>query len=314
MSIKYIEEHDVCFWKKTFGSDGYTVENPTFAWDDWGLIPTSRPYISVPKANYVLAQIPNSSNRINITNFMPGGMTYESRTGEWQFAIDHTKKLWKNWYDGYYAIEKYFHGSKMIVSLNEDQTKLYDGRISISAYDPGDNYSTITLSYDFDAMPLDDTTISNLGMMFRVRYFDYNGKVIFTDYAEINTFYGAGYGYVDGKKAVPKGSTFSGWTPSAREIDGNTDFRPKYYFPIIATTPHGVPASNASVSGGMSAHPIQFILNEDEEVIERKYEIPDTVKFLFNNVDHAIDFMGSQGKTIKRVWFSPENLDFETNA
>ena len=305
MSIKYYEEHDVCFWKKELGSNGYSIDKPTFAWSDWGLIPNSRPYISTPKANYTLAQVPNSSNRLNITNFMPGGMTYESRAGEWQFAIDHTKELWKNWYEGYYKIEEYFHGSRFLVSLNDDPEKIYQGRISISAYDPGENYSTVTLNYDLDAMPIEES--EKTGMIFRLRTMTYTGTVEYLQYQR----YGITVVDSGNHGGIPKGAIFSKWDPSTPfKVSRNTDIWPIYYFKVSPS--YSGKITNNAANAALSSHPIQYIIEEPEEKTEETYEVPDTVKFLFNNVKYSIDIMGSGGTTQKRLWYTPDNLEIET--
>lgn len=307
MSIKYMEEHDVCFWKKTFSNGRYSIEHPKFAFEDWGLIPISRPYISVPKANYTLTQVPNSSNRLNITNFMPGGMTYESRTGEWQFAIDHTKEMWKNWFDGYYKIEEYFHGSRMLVSLNDDAEKIYDGRITVSAYEPGDNYSTVTLQYDVDAMPIDDE--AKIGMLFRARTIGYTGVITKEQFVSYGTTIvdGGSYGR---PYLIPPGSKFSKWDPATPfTVTKNVDIYAKYYFKIKSSH---IATIKENASNAISAHPIQYIIEEPEETVEETYEVPDTVKFLFNNVQFSIDVLGSGGSTQKRLWYTPNNLGIET--
>lgn len=308
MSIKYYEEHDVCFWKKTFDGGDYSIEKPTFAWQDWGLIPNSRPYISTPKANYTIAQVPDSSNRINITEYMPGGMTYESRTGEWQFAIDNTNELWKDWYKGYYEIENYFHGNRFLVSLNDDPEKIYEGRIAISSYEAGDNYSSVTLSYDLDAMPIDES--EKTGMIFRVRWLSYTDKIIHTEYFaydEIPSFY-----FVDEHLAYPDNSVEKGFLPEIARLHYNLDFKPRYYYKVKQGSSQSVPASNAIVNNALSSHPIQYIIEEPEEKTEETYEVPDTVKFLFNNVKYSIDVMGAGGTTQKRLWYTPDNLGIET--
>ena len=308
MSIKYMEEHDICFWKRELGGSSYTTGQPKFAWHDWGLIPTSRPYVSTPKANYTIAQVPNSSNRFDITNYLPGGMTYESRTGEWQFAIDHTKDLWKNWFDGYYEIEKYFHGSKMYVSLNDDSENIYEGRITVSAYDPGDSYSTVTLSYDLDAMPIDESEKTN--MYFRIRTIGYTGVVTKEQYQPYGATIVDGYNY-SRPYLIPPGSIFSKWDPATPfTVNKNVDIYAKYYFAVKNS--YVTPNSTSSAVNALSSHPIQYIIDEPESTVEETYEVPDTVKFLFNNTRYSIDVIGEGGKLEKRLWYTPENLGIET--
>ena len=308
MSVKYYEEHDICFWKKSFTGSGYNIDFPKFAWEDFGLIPISRPYISTPKANYTLVQIPNSSSKLNITDYMPGGMTYESRTGEWQFAIDHTKELWKNWYTGYYEVEEYFHGSRMLVCLNDDPENVYEGRISISSYDPGESYSKVTLSYDLDAMSIEETEKN--GMYFRIRTIGYTGVVTKEQYQPYGTriIDGGNYGR---PYLLPSGAVFSKWDPATPfTVNRNVDIYAKYYFQVSPS--YNGATKNTTTNSALSSHPIQYIIEEPEEKTEETYEVPDTVKFLFNNVKYSIDVMGIGGTTQKRLWYTPDNLGIET--
>lgn len=309
MSIRYYKEHDICFWKKSFSGSGYNIDFPKFAWEDFGLIPLSRPYISTPKANYTLVQIPNSSSRLNITDYMPGGMTYESRTGEWQFAIDHTKELWKNWYTGYYEVEDYFHGSRMLISLNDDSEKIYEGRIVVSAYEPGESYSKVMLSYDLDATEISDSEKSDL--MFRIRTIGYTGVVTKEQFLVYGSTIVDGYNY-SRPYLLPPGAVFSKWDPATPfTVKRNADIYAKYYFRVSSTD--STPAVTDKPSNtALSSHPIQYIIEEPEEKTEETYELPDNLKFLFNNVQYSIDVLGSGGITQKRLWYTPDNMSIET--
>ena len=175
MGVSYNGEHSICFWKKTLQYDGYNLDNPTFTWDMFHLIPQSRPSVSIPKPNYTIVTIPNSSKRVNITEFLPGGMTFESRVGEWLFYIDHNQ--WPDWTRSHYELEQYFNGSKMLVSLDDDSDDIYEGRIHLSNYEAGENYSQVTIAYDLDADPISDYT----GIYFRVRFLGYGGEILQED-------------------------------------------------------------------------------------------------------------------------------------
>lgn len=317
MSVVYKGEHEICFWFPD--KDAMYERGPFFSWEDYGLIPISRPYISTPKANYTLTQIPNSSTRLNITDFMPGGLTYESRTGEWRFAIDKSHEMWKNWYDGYYKMEELFHGKRVYVSLNDDPENIYKGRVSISSYDPGESYSTITLSYDLDAAPIDDD--EKTSVYFRIRELLYNGTVDSTGLA----YYGLEpylfcVGLNDSQlaiyKFIPEGSFFSRWNVLfPLRVTHNIDIYAIYYYrvkPSYSSQSYSTPAATYAPANALSSHPIQYIIEDPEEVTESTYEVPNNVKFLFNNVKYSIDVIGTGGATQKRLWYTPDNMGIET--
>jgi len=297
MSVTYNGEHQICFWKVTQSG----IENPKFSWDDLNLIPQSRPYISVPKANYSIVGIPHSSGRINITDSLPGGMTYESRAGTWEFNVDHN--AFTSWTKSYDSYSEYFHGSRMYVSLNDDPTKIFVGRIKISSYEPGENYSAITLSYDLDAMPAEGVSLP-----FRIRFFGSDGRVIKNE-----IHYSGDLPYCSPPvNHASSDAVFAGWKPTVTAVEGNMDYRPTYYYRARITASSYAERTGASA---LSSHPIIYVVEEEpEEVTEATYEIPDSVKFLFNNVNYSIDVLGTQGSTIKKLYYTPENMDIETDT
>lgn len=121
-------------------------------WDDFHLVPTSRPYIANPDPKYQIVQLPNMNDRIDITNRLPEGILYGMRTGEWEFLIDHEK--WSSWSDCYRALVQYFHGFRFAVNLtdreNADEQKAYVGRLVIRSYSPGNDYSKIIIQYQLE--------------------------------------------------------------------------------------------------------------------------------------------------------------------
>lgn len=130
-------------------------------WDDFHLVPTSRPYIANPDPKYQIVQLPNMNDRIDITNRLPEGILYGMRTGEWEFLIDHDK--WTSWSDCYRALVQYFHGFRFAVNLTDrgsaDNQKAYVGRITIRSYAPGNDYSKIIIQYQLEKDLSNDYTV-----------------------------------------------------------------------------------------------------------------------------------------------------------
>ncbi len=151
MDIEYKGLHSIVFFKDT--GKGYSKRH---SWNDFHMIPTSRPYVALGSANYSQVVIPGTSNRIDITDVKPGGLTFGPRTGTWEFYIDHTK--WPNWADAHNTIKDYIHGGTFLVNLTDDPLVLYQGILTISGYVAGENYSKITIQYDlmYDTVTLDE--------------------------------------------------------------------------------------------------------------------------------------------------------------
>lgn len=151
----YEGDHDIRFWKYVRSGNSVSLENnPKRAWSTFGLIPSTRPSVVLPTVNYSIVQIPGTNSRLDITEYLPGGKTYNNRSGSWSFAAPVTPD-YENWKDRYHDIQEYFDGSRFVVELMDDPGVYYEGRLSASNYEPGSNYSTVTINYDLDPLTSD---------------------------------------------------------------------------------------------------------------------------------------------------------------
>lgn len=116
-------------------------------WDSWHLIPKSRPLVNPPrpKTNYV--DIPGGNGQIDLTENLTGKPTYENRTGSWTFIAENGFKPWSELYS---EIMAHLHGRAMRATLEDDPSYFYEGRFSVSGWDSGANYSTITIDYNLN--------------------------------------------------------------------------------------------------------------------------------------------------------------------
>ena len=148
----YEGEHSISFWKMSLNSSGKWIASSsglTNSWDYFNLIPLNRPYIVLPTPNYSMVQIPGTNVRYDITEYIPGGKTYGNRSGSWSFAAPTTED-YKKWTERYEELKDYFNGSRFVVRLNDDPTTYYEGRVTVTNYEPGASYSTVTINYDLD--------------------------------------------------------------------------------------------------------------------------------------------------------------------
>lgn len=147
----YNAEHDIRFWKYVKSGSSWVRSNSAKrAWSHFGLIPLTRPQIVLPTVNYSIVQIPGTNERFDLTDYLPGGKTYNNRSGSWTFAAPVTPD-YGSWEERYHALKDYFDGSRFVVELMDNEDVYYEGRISVSNYEPGSNYSTVTINYDLDA-------------------------------------------------------------------------------------------------------------------------------------------------------------------
>lgn len=151
MDVEYKGQHSIIFYKDI--GNGYEKKN---SWIDFHMIPATRPYVALGAPNISQVPIPGTSKRVDITDYLPGGLTFGGRSGTWEFYIDHL--MWKDWDTAYNKIKSYIHGNTFLINLTDDPYIVYQGVLTISGYVAGQNYSRITIQYDLvnDAITLDE--------------------------------------------------------------------------------------------------------------------------------------------------------------
>lgn len=114
-------------------------------WDDWHLIPATRPLFNPPpvKTNYV--EIPGADGVLDLTTVMTGKPLYNNRTGSWTFYVQNGFKDWATLYS---EIMVYLHGSEYDAILEDDPMFYYTGRFSVNQWKSDPNWSTITIDYN----------------------------------------------------------------------------------------------------------------------------------------------------------------------
>lgn len=115
-------------------------------WEDWHLIPASRPYVELPEPNANAVEIPYRDGALDITEAVTGYVTYKDRSGSWEFYIANDYDYWVTIKQ---KISNYLHGKKFKVVLEDDPEYYYEGRLSVGGYKPGKTHSTITINYSF---------------------------------------------------------------------------------------------------------------------------------------------------------------------
>ncbi len=118
-------------------------------WTDFHLIPTSKPIVSQASPNLNIVQVPTINYFVDLSEIQNGGLTFGQRSGEWEFIIDHNQ--WSSWLTAYNTIKQKLHGKSVIVKLTDVPETDYYGRIYVSKYSPGSEYTTISISYIFNS-------------------------------------------------------------------------------------------------------------------------------------------------------------------
>lgn len=144
----YTEEHSVSFGDlvtRTSGGKTYTDFN-TIAntWNDWYLIPSSRPSVAHPTFVTKFIEIPGADGMLDLTDFLAGRALYGQRQGSFNFYVDNGHEYWETIRG---KIVSTIHGKRMKMRLEDDPEYYYEGRFTVGNWESGSSNSSIQISY-----------------------------------------------------------------------------------------------------------------------------------------------------------------------
>lgn len=121
-------------------------------WDDWKLIPESRPVFLPPdlKTNYV--EVPGADGVIDLSEALTGEIKYKNRSGSINFFVMNG---YKDWSERYSEIMDYLHGQSMKAVLEDDAGFYYEGRFSVSKWQSDKARSLIVIEYNISPYKID---------------------------------------------------------------------------------------------------------------------------------------------------------------
>lgn len=112
-------------------------------WNDWHLVPSSRPFIEPPEVKTETLDVPGADGSVDFTGAL-NGVRFKDRQGSWEFIM---LPGYGRWYERYSAIMNAIQGARVRIIFDDDPTYYYYGRVSVTSFEAGDHYSTITISY-----------------------------------------------------------------------------------------------------------------------------------------------------------------------
>lgn len=141
---------DIYFSIKFSDLDG---SNGVDTFDDWRLVPESRPLISPPEVKTEYIEVPGADGALDYTEAL-AGIKYKNREGSWTFyvlnEIAPVHGPFMKWNDLYSLILRTIHGKRKRVWLESDLDYYYTGRIFVDQWNSDKDYSKITLKYNLD--------------------------------------------------------------------------------------------------------------------------------------------------------------------
>lgn len=146
--------------KKDASPDDIRIIEHRNTWDDWHLIPTSRPTFSFPEAKTNYVEVPGSSTTIDLSETLTGYPTYKDRSGSFEFIVmndglttsvsedvGYINDSKHGWSGVYSSIANFLHGQKMYLEYEDDSGWYYIGRFTLNEWNSEESYSTITINY-----------------------------------------------------------------------------------------------------------------------------------------------------------------------
>ena len=124
-------------------------------WDDWHLVPSSRPVIAPPKPKTQYVDIPGADGSIDVTEALAGRPVFGDREGSIELIVLNEFNVEAhgidnydyNWVDVFSGIMQYLHGRFMRMVLEDDPNYYYEGRFEVESWTTGQYNSSITIGY-----------------------------------------------------------------------------------------------------------------------------------------------------------------------
>ena len=116
-------------------------------WDDWHIVPSSRPLIAAPQVKTSFISLPGGDGALDLTEALAGRPTYERRTGSWEFIVMND---YGTWYERYSEIMAYLQGMQYRIIFDDDPDYYYIGRLAVNEWRSEPNWSRIVINYNVD--------------------------------------------------------------------------------------------------------------------------------------------------------------------
>lgn len=116
-------------------------------WDDWHLIPSSRPVVVPPELEENYVKVPGRDGFVDINGLIFERPTYGKRAGSWEFIVHPDYAETEPWDVKYSRLLAFLHGKTHTVVLEDDPGRYYEGILKVNAWKPGDSWSTVTIDY-----------------------------------------------------------------------------------------------------------------------------------------------------------------------
>lgn len=119
-------------------------------WDDWHLIPSSRPEIAPPEVYTNYVDLPAAHGKLDLSEYLTGGPVYKSRSGSLGFIVANNYHFWAETYS---QMCNFLHGKRMYMTLWDEPEYFYEGRFRVQKWNSDGRSSWSTVGIDYDLEP-----------------------------------------------------------------------------------------------------------------------------------------------------------------
>lgn len=118
-------------------------------WDDWHLIPSSRPEIAPPEVYTNYVDLPAGHGKLDLSEYLTGGPIYKGRSGSFGFIVANDFHFWAETYS---QMQNFLHGKALYMTLWDEPEYFYKGRFRVQKWnsDGRTNWSTVGIDYDLE--------------------------------------------------------------------------------------------------------------------------------------------------------------------
>lgn len=128
------------------GKIRYTKGEQKHTYEDWGLIPASRPVVDLPEVKTSYVECDAMDGSIDVSEALTGYPLYRHR----KFSQEFYRQAKDNWPGGFDRIFNWLHGRKIKMILDDDPSSYYTGRVQITSPKSDSYWSTITITAELD--------------------------------------------------------------------------------------------------------------------------------------------------------------------
>ena len=115
-------------------------------WDDWKLIPSSRPVIAPPIERTKFVTVPCRDGSLDYSQTVPKRATFDDRTGKIEFYLENDYEGW-DWETAYTTICERLKGKRVRFALEDNPSHYYEGLLWVNQFKSDKGHSKITLEY-----------------------------------------------------------------------------------------------------------------------------------------------------------------------